>query len=69
MREIRYLTKDEIETVACPTCKALINARCTNPDRTRRRQHHATRVNQAAIVLDVALPHQVYHRRGRSRAR
>jgi hypothetical protein len=62
-KEIRYLTAAEIESVSCPTCNAPINGRCAKSDLTRRRQHHATRVNQAAIVLDVRLPHHVYHHR------
>jgi hypothetical protein len=61
---VRYLSKDEAQTVACPRCEAPVGEPCRRTDGFT--GNHANRVNAAAKELGVRLPHQNY-RTGRRR--
>lgn len=55
---IRYLSRAEIRQVTCPQCQAAIGDPCVSPGGYIRRSNHAKRVDEAARLLSVTLPHK-----------
>jgi 4'-phosphopantetheinyl transferase EntD len=63
MTTVRYLSRQEAQQIPCPQCSAPVGEPCIPAGvRGTHSHNHAARVNAAAALLDVVLPHQ--RRRG-----
>jgi hypothetical protein len=57
-KTIRYLSKAETQTIACPQCSRPVGEPCIPAGARGHRPHnHAVRVRAAARLLGITLPH------------